>query len=942
LNIERKEVDFMGEEQNKEKKLFLLDGYALIYRAYFAFIKNPRINSKGENTSAAFGFTNLVLDILKKHKPTHIAVAFDPAETPSERNELFEAYKANREAMPEDIRSSLPQIRRILNAMRIPVLMEEGYEADDVVGTLAKQAEAMGFITYMVTSDKDYGQLVSNKTFWYKPGRMGNPDEVLGIEEVCAKFDVSSPAQVIDLLGLMGDSADNIPGIPGVGEKTAIKYLKDYGSVEGLIAHAHELKGKAKERVEEHAELARLSKLLATIQTDVPVVLDEKELRVEEFDRELLQAVFAELEFRTLADRVLGNGSQPLSVTPSKPLDLFSVAGEEVEAVASESELNSLDEASVCYYIVTDPQWRKQLVEKLLSCEEVCFDTETDSLEALNANLVGFSFAVAPGLAWYIPCPDNRNETIDLLQEFAQVFSSNTILKIGQNLKYDLQVLKNYGVEWSGPAFDTMLAHYLIQPEGRHNLDYLANTYLNYSPISTESLIGPKGKNQLTMRQVEIEKVGVYCNEDTDITLQLKQVFAPRLHEEGLSQLFEQIEMPLFPVLTDMEREGVAIDSEFLADMGRKLAVEIEMLDRTIQEMAGYSFNTGSPKQLGEILFDRLKLDDKAKKTRTGQYSTNEETLQKLVGKHPIIDLVLDLRELQKLKSTYVDALPALINPQTGRVHTHYNQTGAATGRLSSSNPNLQNIPIRTPRGQEIRRAFIPRDDNHVLLCADYSQVELRIIAELSGDKAMQDDFLGGLDIHAATAARVFGVPLNEVDKNMRGKAKMVNFGIIYGISPFGLSQRLAISRTEAKEIIDAYFEKYSGIRQYMDAQIEFARKHGYVETLMARRRYLRDIHSANQTVRGFAERNAINAPIQGSSADIIKKAMINIHAALSRNGMKSKMVLQVHDELVFDALKSEVEELRELVIDCMENAHKTLVPLKVDAQIGDNWLEAK
>jgi len=929
-------------EKNSPKKLFLLDGYALIYRAYFAFIKNPRINSRGENTSAAFGFTNLVLDILKKHQPTHIAVAFDPAETPSERNELFEAYKANREEMPEDIRSALPQIRKILSAMRIPVLLEEGYEADDVIGTLAKQAEREGFTTFMVTSDKDYGQLVSAKTFWYKPGRMGNPDEVLGVAEVCKKFEVSSPEQVIDLLGLMGDSADNIPGIPGVGEKTAVKYLKEYGSVEGLLAHAHELKGKAREKVETHADLARLSKLLATIQIDVPVQLDEADLRVEAFDREALQEVFGELEFRTMADRIFGGSSSPAPPASAPVMDLFSSAGEEVVTAGNEDGLARFDASTVCYYLVEDAQWRKQLIEKLLICEEFCFDTETDSLEALDANLVGFSFAIAPGLAWYIPCPEDKNATTELLQEFSPLFTSPSILKIGQNLKYDVQVLRNYGIDWNGPSFDTMLAHYLIQPEGRHNMDYLANTYLNYAPISTESLIGPKGKNQITMRQVETSEVARYCNEDTDITLRLKQHFAPKLEEAGLVPLFKEIEMPLFTVLAAMEREGIAIDAGFLNEMGLKLGDEIQALDRSIQEMAGYTFNTGSPRQLGEILFDRLKLDSKAKKTKSGQYATNEETLQKLAGKHPIIDKVLDLRELQKLKGTYVDALPALINPRTGRLHTHFNQTGAATGRLSSSNPNLQNIPIRTLRGQEIRRAFVPRDSNHILLCADYSQVELRIIAELSGDSAMQEDFLAGLDIHAATAARVFGVSLDQVDKAMRGKAKMVNFGIIYGISAFGLSQRLGISRTEAKEIIDAYFEKYSGIRKYMDAQVEFARKHGYVETLMGRRRYLRDIHSANQTVRGFAERNAINAPIQGSSADIIKKAMISIQKELNSRVMQSVMVLQVHDELVFDALRSEVEELKELVVVRMEQAHQTRVPLKVDAQVGANWLEAK
>jgi DNA polymerase-1 len=943
-----------------DKKLFLLDGYALIYRAYFAFVKNPRINSKGKNTSASFGFTNLLLDLIKNQRPSHIAVVFDPAETPSERVLLYEQYKAHREAMPEDIREALPDIKKILEAFGIPLLVVEGYEADDVIGTLSKKAEAKGFYTYMVTSDKDYGQLVTEKTRWYKPGRMGNPDEVLGIKEVCEKFSVQSPEQVIDLLGLMGDSADNIPGIPGVGEKTAVKYLQTFGSLEGLLENVHTLTGKAKERVEENMELARVSKVLATICTDVAVELDEEALAMSAPNPELLGLIFSELEFRTLGERVATafglQGASPKAESEEVP-NLFSAqpvlgpsnaisqpAPAKALSLFSESEsrpLKTIADKTVHYLVVDDINWQNQLVQTLLKLPVVAFDTETTSLEVLEAELVGFAFAASEGMAWYIPCPPQREETLEILRRFTPVFQSPTLCKVGQNLKYDVQVLANYQIAWEGPAFDTMLAHYLINPESRHNLDYLSEIYLQYSPIPTEALLGPKGKNQKNMRDIPQAQVAEYCCEDVDVTLQLYRRLEPELQQNNASALFEKVEMPLFPVLAEMERTGIRIDTDRLGEMSEQLAKETDSLDKSIQEQCGVSFNTSSPRQLGEVLFNHLKLDSKAAKTRTGQYATNEEVLQKLLGKHPVIESILALRELQKLKNTYVDALPALINPLTGRVHTHFNQTTAATGRLSSSNPNLQNIPIRTTRGQEIRLAFIPANDDFLLLCADYSQVELRIIAALSGDPAMIADFKEGLDIHTATAARVFGVPVSEVDKAMRSKAKMVNFGIIYGISAFGLAQRLAISRNDAKEIITAYFEKYPGIKQYMDNQIERARKQGYVETLLGRRRYLKDIHSANQTVRGFAERNAINAPIQGSSADIIKLAMISIAAEMRRRQYRSKLLLQVHDELVFDAHIEEAEALGEMVAQHMRNAFQTSVPLEVSVKTGKNWLEA-
>ena len=934
------------------KKLVLIDGYAMVYRAYFAFIKNPRVNSKGENTSAAFGFTNLLNDLRKKLSPTHLAVVFDPAEDHGERAEIFPEYKAHREAMPEDLRSSLPHIVSILSALKIPLIQVEGFEADDVIGTLAVQAENQGFETYMVTSDKDYGQLVSEKRLWYRPGRMGSPDQILGPAEVCEKFQVDHPLKVIDLLGLMGDSADNIPGIPGVGEKTAVKLLAEYGTVEGVLAKQNDVSGKLGERIREHAGLALISKKLATIVLDVPLEWDESDLECKAPDAEELSRVFAELEFRNLAERMLGASSLPAQTasapvqSTAKPQDLFSYQeawDDSPVAIPTEVpvQLNTIESKPHQYFVVQDALWRADLLVELLQQSSVTIDTETTDIDPLKAELVGLVFSFRVGQAYYLPMPRDRAESLTLLADFDPLWKRSDIEWIGQNIKYDLLVLRNYDIHLSGRLFDTMLAHYLMEPELRHNLDFMARTYLGYETIPTEALLGPKGKQQKNMRDIPVERVADYACEDADITLQLALHFKPLLEKAGVQYLFDEVEMPLLPVLADMEWEGINIDSGRLAELSASFGQQIEFEDRTIQEMAGTNFNTASPKQLGEVLFDHLKLDAKAKKTRTGQYSTNEETLKKLEGKHPIIEHIFELRELQKLKGTYLDALPELRLPRTGRVHTNFNQAVAATGRLSSNNPNLQNIPNRTARGREIRTAFVPRSSDFRLVSADYSQVELRLIAELSGEEQMKEAFRQGQDIHAATAARIFSVALDEVDKTMRSKAKMVNFGIIYGISAFGLAQRLGIPRSEAAEIISAYVATYPGIREYMDSQVAFARNHGYVETLMGRRRYLRDITSANQTVRGFAERNAINAPIQGSAADIIKLAMIRIQHAIQTEGLQSRLVLQVHDELVFDTHLSELERIVELAKHHMPAAYPLSVPLEVEVGVGMNWLEA-
>lgn len=923
----------------EEKKLFLLDGYALIYRAYFAFINNPRVNSSGLNTSAMFGFTNLLLDVIKKHKPTHIAVVFDPQEEASSRNGYFEAYKANRQEMPEDLRKSIPYIARIIDAFRIPLIVVEGYEADDVIGTLAKQAEKKGFTTYMMTSDKDYGQLVTNHTFWYKPGRMGSPDEVLGVKEVCKKFEVTEPKQVIDLLGLMGDSSDNIPGIPGIGPKTAIKLLEKFSTVENLIENAHTLDGKLAEKVKAHAELAMMSKQLATIITDVPVQFNEKELELEDPEIGKLAELFAELEFKSVMNRIPTFNNMPPKPTSSTNNAQMALFDEENEP--QKNSFHNIHTTIHQYFIVEDENWRKELCEMLLAEKEICIDTETTSLDPMNAEIVGISFCTKPHQAYYIPLSNQFTDAMKVLQEFSPVFNHPHITKVGQNLKYDMRVLLRYGISLQGPLFDTMLAHYVIQPEMRHHLDALAETYLRYSPIPIESLIGPKSKNQLTLRDISVEKVAEYCNEETDITLQLKAQLLPLLNESKTQNIFEQIEMPLIPVLCQMEHEGVCIDTTFLNDYGKELEQESSILEKHIHELAGETFNIASPKQLGEILFDKLKIDPKAKKTKTGQYATGEEVLNKF-SRHKIVEKILEFREIAKLKSTYVDALPLLVNPNTGRIHTSFMQAVTVTGRLSSQNPNLQNIPIRTERGKKIRKAFVPRSANQVLLSADYSQIELRLVAEMSGDKFMIEAFQQNKDIHTATAARVYNINESEVSKEMRNKAKSVNFGIIYGQSAFGLAESLGISRTEAKNIIDQYFEQFPGVKAYMDKQIEFARKHGYVETLLGRKRKLKDIHSANFTVRGFAERNAINMPLQGTAADMIKIAMIRIDQRLRQHKLKSVMILQVHDELIFDAHTNELDVLKDLVKNSMQDALPMKhVPILAEVGSGQNWLEA-
>ena len=932
-----------------QSNLVLIDGYAMVYRAYFAFIKNPRVNSKGVNTSAAFGFTNLLNDLRRKINPTHLAVVFDPVSDHGERAEIYSDYKAHREAMPEDLRNSLPHIVDILDALNIRLIQVEGFEADDVIGTLAIQAEQRGMTTYMVTSDKDYGQLVSEKRLWYRPGRMGSPDQILGPAEVCEKFQISKPIQVIDLLGLMGDTADNIPGIPGVGEKTAIKLLADYGSVEGVLEKQNEISGKLGERIREHANLALVSKKLATIVLNVPLDWAEEGLRIKEPNAESLAKVFGELEFRNLAERMLGHfspGPVATAAPKSATQDLFSYQERwEVSPVEVPAEVplqwKSIHTEPHQYFVVQDSNWRTDLLNQLMQESSIVLDTETTDIDPLKAELVGLVFSIKHGQAFYLPMPEEQKIVQELVQEFRPLWDRNDLEWVGQNIKYDLLVLRNYGISLKGKLFDTMLAHYLMEPELRHNLDFLARTYLAYETIPTEALLGAKGKQQKTMREVPVQQVADYACEDADITGQLASHFRPLLQKAGVSYLFNEVEMPLVGVLADMEWEGVNIDLGRLSELSQSFGKQIESEDSIIQEMAGVQFNSASPKQLGEILFDHLKLDSKAKKTRTGQYATNEETLKKLEGKHPIIEHIFELRELQKLKGTYVDALPDLRLARSGRVHASFNQAVAATGRLSSTNPNLQNIPNRTARGRDIRTAFVPRSLEFRLVSADYSQVELRLIAELSGEERMKEAFRLGQDIHATTAARIFSVPLEQVDKSMRNKAKMVNFGIIYGISAFGLSQRLGIPRGEAADIISAYVATYPGIRDYLDSQVEFARNHGYVETLMGRRRYLRDIASANHTVRGFAERNAINAPIQGSAADIIKLAMIRIQRAMRQDQMKSCLVLQVHDELVFDAHISELDHVVELAKTHMPAAYPLSIPLEVEVGIGNNWLEA-
>ncbi|UZD21607.1 DNA polymerase I [Algoriphagus halophytocola] len=939
--------------QKQPCKLFLLDAMALIYRAHFAFSKNPRINSKGLNTGVMLGFTNTLLEVIDKEKPTHIGVAFD-THAPTFRHEQFEAYKANRQEQPEDIGIAIPWVKEIVKAFNIPILELDGYEADDIIGTLAKQAEKENFTVYMMTPDKDYGQLVDDHIFLYKPAFMGNGVDIMGPNEICAKWDIEQVDQVRDILGLMGDAVDNIPGIPGIGQKTAVKLLKIYGTVEELVKNTADLKGKQKENVENFGAQGILSKELATIKCDVPIVYVKEDLKYEGIDEEKVRAIFSELEFRTLAARVFKGSDQKGAIQKNEQLGLFGEAQAPTAAKAGELDFEeetvnveipkapeTIHSNAHHYHKIKSDAEIKELVGYLMLQKELCFDTETTSVNAMEAELVGISFAYVSGEAYYIPCPEDRKETMRILDLLKPVFASEGIVKIGQNIKYDILVLKNYGVEVTGILYDTMLAHYLIDADGKHSMDWLAKQYLNYEPVSITELIGKKGKNQGNMRDVDEDKVTAYASEDADITLRLKAEFDPLLKENKLEKLFHEVENPLIEVLAQMEFEGVRIDMDSLADMSVSLEKESKEIENKVYEMAGVRFNLASPKQLGEVLFDKLKLDPKAKKTKTGQYATGEEVLSKLAAEHEIIQNILDYRQMVKLKSTYVDALPTMINSKTGRIHTTYNQFVAATGRLSSINPNLQNIPIRTDRGREIRKAFVPRDENHILLAADYSQVELRIMASFSGDESMIEAFKNGRDIHATTAAKIFQVPLEEVTSDMRRKAKTANFGIIYGISAFGLSQRLSIPRGEAKEIIDAYFKEFPAVKEYMDGAIEKAKTDEFVETILGRRRYLRDINSRNATMRGFAERNAINAPIQGSAADLIKVAMIDVYQWMKKENLKSKMILQVHDELVFDAHKDEVEILKANVPGLMSNAIKMAVPVEVEVGTGTDWLQA-
>jgi len=916
---------------SEQKKLFLLDAMALIYRAYFGLSKNPRINSKGQNTSAILGFTNTLYDILKNQNPSHIGVAFD-TKVPTFRHVRFPEYKAQREKMPEDLSASIPYIIKVIEGFNIPILSVDGFEADDVIGTLSKKAEAAGFTTYMMTPDKDFGQLVSDNIFMYKPARMGNKPEIWGPYEVCERFGISRPEQLIDILGLWGDASDNIPGVPGIGEKTAIKLVNEYDSIEILLKNTDKLKGKQKENVENFAEQALLSKELATIELDVPIDFLEEDLKRKDPNIESLRELFDELEFRNFAKRMFSDQNTEITIQP--------VQGSLFEN-DEQTKLKNINNTTHSYFLIDTIDKAKELAKKLLMEKVICFDTETTGLDPNNSELVGISFAVKPYEAWYIPISENYHEAEKIVQHLKPVLEAKKIIKTGQNIKFDINILSWYDVQVAGPLFDTMIAHYLLQPDMRHNMDVLSENYLGYKPVSIEELIGKKGRNQLSMRNVDIEKVKEYAAEDADITLQLKAAFEPELKKTGTYQLFEKIEMPLVPVLASMEAEGIKLDVEALVDFSVQLEDEIAKIETTIFDLAEIEFNIASPKQLGEILFEKLAISSKPKKTKTGQYKTGEDILVKLIHKHPIVEEILEYRSLTKLKSTYVDALPALVNPRDGRIHTSYNQAVAATGRLSSNNPNLQNIPIRTEKGREIRKAFIPRNSEYTLLAADYSQIELRIIAHLSKDKGMIGAFNEGYDIHTATAAKVYGVEYHEVTKDMRRNAKTVNFGIIYGISAFGLSERLGIPRREAADIINSYFEKYPGVKKFMNNTIEFAKEHGWVETIMNRKRYLKDINSANAVVRGFAERNAINAPIQGSSADMIKIAMINIFNEMTNKGLKTKMILQVHDELVFDLHKDEEEIVRSIVEEKMKNAIKLDVPVVIDMNTGNTWLEA-
>ena len=936
-----------------EKKLYLLDAMALIFRAYYALIRNPRVTSKGKNTNAQFGFTNTIIDLINNQKPTHMAVCFESS-TKIERNKDYADYKANRQEAPEDLRDSIPDIKRILAGLNIPMLDSDGFEADDVIGTLSKQAEALGYDVYMVTPDKDYGQLVSEKVKIYKPGYQGGDFEILGPQEICDKWCIERVEQVIDILGLMGDAIDNIPGITGVGQKTACKLLQEWGTLENVVENADNIKGALGEKIRKGKEDAIMSKRLATIVTTVPVELHEEDFRLKEWNKEALKEVFMELEFRTVGRRLLGDdfGEDAGGKKSAASIqgDMFSAAGSadiDVNTIGFGDVVkpaNNIENTLHDYKLANTPETIGELLKELEGQTEISFDTETTSIDANEADLVGMSFSTKLHTGWYVPvAPGNKEETDRILAQFAHLFNNEAITWVGHNLKYDMLVMKWHGVTLKGKLFDTLLAHYVIEPEGKRNMDWLSAKFLNYEPIHIEELIGKKGKNQGNMRDVEPEKAKDYAAEDADVTLQFKQVFEPLLKKYEVEKVFEKVEVPLAPVLTDMEYEGVRIDMQFLNDYSKILEEEARKHEEAVYEVAGVKFNLGSPKQLGEVLFDKLKLDPKAKKTKSGQYATGEEVLSKMAAEHSIAADILAFREYTKLRSTYVDALPLLINKKTGRVHTNYAQAVAVTGRLSSNNPNLQNIPIRTDSGREIRKAFIPRDEAHLLVSADYSQIELRIVAALSGDPAMCDAFKANKDVHTATASKVYGVADADVTKEMRYKAKSVNFGIIYGQGAFGLAENLRISRAEAKEIIDNYKKEFAGITQFMDDTIAFARKHSYVETVMGRKRWLRDINSANFTVRGLAERNAINSPIQGTAADMIKLAMIKVHEAFKKNGFGSKMVLQVHDELVFDVLKDEVDAVKPVILECMQTA-MTLpndIPILAEVGVGENWLEA-
>ncbi|MFV8341797.1 DNA polymerase I [Flavobacterium sp. XS2P39] len=944
---------------SQQKRLFLLDAYALIFRGYYAFIKNPRINSKGMDTSAIMGFMNSLMDVIKRERPDHLAVAFDNGGSQL-RNDIFPEYKAHRDATPEAIKIAIPYIQDLLKAMHIPIIEVKGYEADDLIGTIAKQAEKQNYKVFMVTPDKDFAQLVSENIFMYKPARMGNGIEIWGIPEVLEKFEIERPDQVIDFLGMMGDTADNIPGLPGVGEVTAKKLLKEFGTMENLLANTDKLKGKMKENIEANKEKGLLSKTLATILLDCPVIFDETDYELSTPDVEKTDALFNELEFRRMAEQFDAIFKKGGTTTANKPVDeaklykkpqpkneeQFDLFGSTIPSETSEETrhqyYNSLENTEHSYQIIQGDLGLKLLLQNLQNQPAVCFDTETTGLDALHAELVGIAFSYEKGKGFYVPFPENQEEAQTLIKKFIPFFESKSIEKIGQNLKYDLKILSNYDIKVEGKLFDTMIAHYLINPDMRHNMDILAETYLKYSPKSIENLIGKKGKNQKPMREVELEEIKEYAVEDADVTLQLKEIFTLELDKTGTKKLFDEIEIPLVKVLADMEKEGIRVDVDFLKSLSKTLDDDIKALEKSIYETAGEKFNLASPKQLGDILFDKLKIGGlKQKKTKTGQYATGEEILSYLATDYPIVKDILDWRQFIKLQNTYIDALPNQVDKITKRIHTDYMQTVAATGRLSSNNPNLQNIPIRTERGRQIRKAFVAKDEDHTIVSADYSQIELRIIAALSGEENMIAAFKNHEDIHRSTASKVFNVPLDEVTREQRSHAKTVNFGIIYGVSAFGLSNQTSLSRSESAALIEAYYQTYPRLKSYIQEQIEYARENGYVQTILGRRRYLKDINSANAVVRGASERNAVNAPIQGSAADIIKIAMINIHKKLTSENWKSKMLLQVHDELVFDVHNSELEKIKPMIKHEMENAFKLDVPLDVDLGAGKDWLSA-